>query len=51
MHMAEKNLEKIGTWSFIHVIFLVVIGVVQVFMVRSLFEDKSFIHRLWAKSR
>lgn len=51
LHMAEKNRDTISMWSMIHVCFLIVIGFVQVVMVKSLFEDKAFIHRLFARSR
>lgn len=49
LHMVIKNGEKITLWSSIHLSFLVVIGLIQVGMVKSLFSDKSFLQNMWRK--
>ena len=49
MKMAIKNGEKVTMWSLVHVSALVAIMVIQTFMVKHLFADKSLYHRLSSK--
>ena len=38
---AEMNFERINFWSCVHMVVMITVGLIQVFLVRSLFEDKS----------
>ena len=49
MKMALKSGEKVTMWSVIHMGALVAIMVMQTFMVKHLFADKSLYHRLASK--
>lgn len=49
MKMAERNGEKVTMWSLIHLSFLLAIGIIQVVMIKSLFSDKSFKYRMYAR--
>ena len=49
MKMAEHNGEKVTMWSLIHLSFLIAIGIIQVFMIKSLFSDKSFKYKMYAR--
>ncbi|KAK4882572.1 hypothetical protein RN001_005891 [Aquatica leii] len=46
-NMAEENYFKVNTLSMVQLIIMVAVGVVQVIMVRSLFDDKSRVHNVW----
>lgn len=37
-NMAEENNFRVGTWSFLQICLMLVVGGVQVFMLRNLFE-------------
>ena len=39
-HLAENSLQSVNFWSFIHVIVLILTGLIQIFVMRSLFDDK-----------
>lgn len=45
--IAEHNFERVNFWSIVHVILLVSAGLIQVVLVRSLFDEKSALHRMW----
>lgn len=48
-NIGEENYFKVNTFSWIQIIVMLLVGFVQVIMVRSLFDDKSKVHKLWAK--
>jgi len=48
-HQAMNNLEKINKWSLVHLSLILVVGLIQVFMIRQLFEDKSIFDRFSRK--
>jgi len=48
-HNVMRMNEKIDFWSVVHISIMLIIGFVQVYTVRQLFEDKSFWYKL--KSR
>jgi len=50
-NIMEGNYEKVNTWSMINILVMVVVGVVQVVLIRSLFEDKSKIGRVLRKGK
>ncbi|KAK4002957.1 transmembrane emp24 domain-containing protein 1 [Daphnia magna] len=50
-NIAEGNFTRVNFWSMIHVITLVTTGIIQVVMVRSLFDEKSTLRRLWKQGK
>lgn len=48
-NIAESNYSKVNTWSLINISVMMVTGIVQVILLRSLFDDKSRLHSLWKK--
>ncbi len=47
--VAERNYERVNFWSVIHIVAMLVAGITQVVLVRSLFDEKSTLHGLWKK--
>ncbi|KAG0721919.1 Transmembrane emp24 domain-containing protein 1 [Chionoecetes opilio] len=48
-NVAENNNAKVTSWSLINITVMVVTGLIQVILLRSLFDDKSRLHSLWKK--
>jgi len=48
-HQVANNNDKINVWSTIHLTIILLVGFVQVLMIRQLFEDKSFLHKLTSR--
>ena len=46
--VAERNFERVNFWSSTQLALMLAAGVVQVVLVRSLFDEKSFFHKLWS---
>lgn len=44
-NQVESTMDKINFWSIVHLTIMIVVGALQVFMVRQLFEDKSFLYK------
>jgi protein ERP2 len=42
----ENNFEKVNFWSIVNLVIMVLVAFIQVYMIRSLFEDKSKIGRV-----
>jgi protein ERP2 len=42
----EHNFERVNFWSIVNILVMVTVGFVQVFMIRSLFEEKSKIGKV-----
>jgi p24 family protein gamma-2 len=42
----ENSKERVDFWSIVNIICMITVGMVQVYMIRSLFEDKSKIGRV-----
>jgi len=42
----ETNFEMINFWSFIHLSIMLIVGLLQVFMLRSLFEENSKVGKI-----
>jgi protein ERP2 len=42
----ENNFERVNFWSILNIVIMVTVGFVQVYMIRSLFEDRSKIGRV-----
>lgn len=47
--LMEQSYERVNFWSIINIFVLIVVGFLQVYMIRSLFEDKSAIGRVLRK--
>ena len=47
--IAEHNFERVTNWSVIQIIIMIFAGFVQVMVLRSLFDEKSYFHALWKK--
>ncbi|KAE8742269.1 hypothetical protein FOCC_FOCC012198 [Frankliniella occidentalis] len=43
----ENNFELVNRWSIIQLLVMVLVGGLQVYMVRSLFDDRNRAHQLW----
>lgn len=48
-NIAESNYVRVNYWSIIQIAVMLLVGLIQVIMVRSLFDDKSRVHRFWKK--
>lgn len=48
-NIAEENYFKVNTFSMVQITIMILVGLIQVVMVRSLFDDRSFGHKLWKK--
>lgn len=46
-NVAEENYFKVNTFSLFQITIMVVVGIIQVIMVRSLFDDSSKVHKIW----
>lgn len=46
-NVAEENYFKVNTFSLIQLILMLVVGIIQVIMVKSLFDDRSKVHKIW----
>jgi len=44
-HNVMRMTERLDTWSLIHLTIMLVIGISQIYMLRQLFEEKSFWYR------
>lgn len=45
-NLMENNYERVNFWSTVNICLMIGVGVIQVVMIRSLFEDKSKIGRI-----
>merc|ERR1712226_1379298 len=41
----EGNLSRLNFWSLVHMTIMILVGVIQVIMVRQLFSDKSMVQK------
>ncbi|XP_023712535.1 transmembrane emp24 domain-containing protein 5-like [Cryptotermes secundus] len=46
-NIAEGNFVRVNYWSMIQIAVMLFVGLIQVVMVKSLFDDKSRVHRFW----
>ncbi|KAJ8979918.1 hypothetical protein NQ317_003660 [Molorchus minor] len=46
-NIAEENYFKVNTYSFLQFLLMIAVGLVQVVMVRSLFDDQSKVNKIW----
>lgn len=47
-NMAERNNAYVGYWSMFQIVVMAIVGAIQVFMLRSLFETDPR-HNIWKK--
>ena len=45
--IAEHNFERINFWSFVQVAIMIAAGLTQVMMIRSIFDEKSPVRKLF----
>lgn len=50
-NIAEENYFKVNTYSFLQLILMMVVGLIQVVMVKSLFDEQSKAHKIWRNLR
>lgn len=48
-NVAEENFFKVNSFSLFQLIIMISVGIIQVIMVRSLFDDGSQVHKIWKK--
>ncbi|XP_042888202.1 transmembrane emp24 domain-containing protein 1-like [Penaeus japonicus] len=48
-NVAENNYTKVNFWSTVNIVVMLCTGIIQVILLRSLFDDKSRLHGLWKK--
>ncbi|CAH1373222.1 transmembrane emp24 domain-containing protein 5 [Tenebrio molitor] len=46
-NVVEENFFKVNTFSMIHLCAMLVVGFIQVVMLKSLFDDNSKVHKIW----
>lgn len=46
-NVAEENYLKVNIFSLLQLILMLFVGIVQVIMVKSLFEDSTKVHKIW----
>ncbi|EEZ98577.1 transmembrane emp24 domain-containing protein 5 [Tribolium castaneum] len=46
-NVVEENFFKVNTFSMVQICTMLVVGCIQVVMVRSLFDDNSKVHKIW----
>lgn len=49
-HNVMRTIEKLDTWALIHMSIMVIIGLTQIYMLRQLFEEKSFWYKFRSRS-
>ena len=47
--IAEHNFERVNFWSILQLIIMIIAGFAQVMLVRSLFDEKSYLYKLWKR--
>ncbi|CDS41336.1 transmembrane emp24 domain containing protein [Echinococcus multilocularis] len=45
--MMEANKDRVTSWSTFQVVLLILVGVIQTRLIRSLFDEQSSLYRLW----
>ncbi|CAH1186863.1 unnamed protein product [Phyllotreta striolata] len=46
-NLAEENYFKVNTYSFVQLTLMVTVGIIQVIMVKSLFDSQSRVNKFW----
>lgn len=45
--LAEKNLDYIGRFSLLSTVLMILVGLGQIFVIRSLFEEKGYLRKIF----
>lgn len=45
--MMEANKDRVTSWSTFQVVLLILVGIIQTRLIRSLFDEQSSLYRLW----
>lgn len=45
-NLMEESFERVNFWSIVSICLMILVGMIQVYMIRSLFEDKSKVGRV-----
>ncbi|VDM06221.1 unnamed protein product [Schistocephalus solidus] len=45
--LMETNQQRVMAWSTFQIFVMVFVGIVQTLLIRSLFDEKSSLYRLW----
>ncbi|XP_019874402.1 transmembrane emp24 domain-containing protein 5 [Aethina tumida] len=48
-NVAEENYFKVNTFSMVQIAVMCFVGLIQVILLRSLFDEKSKVHNIWKK--
>jgi len=48
-NLAESNFQKVNHWSMVQISAMIGVGLIQVFMLRSIFATGGRMHNLWRK--
>ncbi|XP_037939763.1 transmembrane emp24 domain-containing protein 5-like [Teleopsis dalmanni] len=48
-NLAEANFQMVNAWSIFQILAMIVVGLLQVFMVRSIFDSGTRLSKLWQK--
>lgn len=48
-NLAEANFQKVNNWSLLQISAMIGVGLIQVFMLRSIFETHGRMHHFWRK--
>ena len=48
-NLAESNFSKVNTWSLFQICAMVAVGLLQVFLVRSIFDTNTRMSKFWKK--
>ncbi|KAH8334074.1 hypothetical protein KR059_006356 [Drosophila kikkawai] len=46
-HVAESNFEKVNIWSAVHLLTMIIVGCLQVIMLRSIFSLNGRFYKFW----
>lgn len=50
-NLAESNFSKVNTWSMFQICAMIAVGLLQVFLVRSIFDINTRMSKVWQKLR
>lgn len=50
-NLAESNFSKVNTWSLFQICAMIAVGLLQVFLVRSIFDTNTRMSKVWQKLR
>ncbi|XP_046406127.1 transmembrane emp24 domain-containing protein 5-like [Ischnura elegans] len=49
-NIAESNFTRVNLWSFAQILVMIFVGIMQVVMLKSLFDNTSHVHKLFRKN-